>query len=188
MPDDARELIEGVFGGEATLPDGLQQNATAAEGCERADTSVGQQNALKLVLGYARGAIDWWSEAKTPSRLGEPTVDVVLARWEGEQLRPWIEGPDGWAYSTVRVPERLIAQRQEDAVPARESVIAETLLSLPSQGRWSVLLPLRQTTGGWTSEAWSAPRKDGSRVLRRWRYDKASGLAAAGTTDGPPDE
>ena len=188
MPEDARELIEGVFGGNTIFPLSLEANATTAKGCEYADASVAQQNTIKLVSGYARGAIDWWSEAKTPSRLGDPTVDVVLARWQGEQLRPWIEGRNGWAYSTVRVPERLIAQLHEDPLPAREKVITETLLSLPNKGKWCVLLPLQQTGGGWIGEAWSAAGKKEAPVLRRWKYDKTSGLAEADTSDGLPDE
>ena len=188
MPEDARELIEGVFGDNTILPTNLQANATAAEGREYADVSVAQQNTIKLVSGYARGEIDWWSEAKTPSRLGEPTMDVVLARWEGERLLPWIEGLHGWAYSTVRVPERLIARRHEDSLPAREKVVAETLLSLPNKGRWCVLLPLRQTAGGWIGEAWTAAGKRDASVLRSWVYDKASGLAEADTSDALLDE
>ena len=188
MPEDARELIEGVFGGDTILPTSLQANATTAEGREYADVSVAQQNTVKLFSGYARGAIDWWSEAKTPSRLGEPTMDVVLARWEGEHLRPWIDGRNGWAYSTVRVPERLIALRHEDPLPACEKVVTETLLSLPNKGKWCVLLPLRQTAGGWVGEAWSGARKPDAQVLRRWAYDKASGLAEVDTSDGLPNE
>ena len=188
MPEDARELIEGVFGDNTILPPSLEANATTAEGRGHAHASIAQQNTIKLVSGYSRDVIDWWSEAKTPSRLGEPTMDVVLARWEGEQLRPWIEGRNGWAYSTVRVPERLIARRHEDAQPAREKVVIETLLSLPNKGKWCVLLPLRQTAGGWIGEAWTAEGKKESPVLKRWKYDRSSGLAEADTSDGLPDE
>jgi CRISPR-associated endonuclease/helicase Cas3 len=88
MPDDARQLIESVFGEDAAIPEGLQSNANAAEGRGYADASVAQQNTVKLATGYVRGGIDWWSEAKTPSRLGEASMNVLLARWEGDHLRP----------------------------------------------------------------------------------------------------
>lgn len=180
MPDDARQLIESVFGEDAEIPEGLQTNADAAEGRGYADASVAQQNTVKLATGYVRGGIDWWSEAKTPSRLGEASINVLLACWEGDRLRPWAEGKHGWAYSTVRVAERLIARRAESSSVKREAVIEQLLLTLPGKGRWSVLLPLDKTSLGWIGEAWSASgRYKGERLLQ-WMYDPANGLRQTG--------
>lgn len=188
MPDDARQLIESVFGEETRIPEQLQANAIAAQGRGYSDSTVAQQNVVKLSRGYVREAIDWWNEARTPSRLGEPSVDVVLARWKGDRLYPWIEGPRDWAYSTVRVSARLIAERHPDPVPEREAMIAQTLLSLPNQGKWCVLLPLRETPQGWAGEARSAPRKGEGPIVRQWRYEKSCGLSEADTPDGLPEE
>lgn len=176
MPDDARQLIESVFGEDAAIPEGLQPNANTAEGRGYADASVAQQNTVKLATGYVRGGMDWWSEAKTPSRLGEASMNVLLAHWEGDRLRSWAEGPHGWAYSSVRVAERLIARRAECSSATREAAIEQILQTLPSKGRWSVLLPLDKTSQGWIGEAWSAPGRYKSERLLQWMYDPVTGL------------
>src|SRR5690606_29088870 len=123
IPADARTLIEGVFGEEVGLPPALQANANHADGAYFSDLSVAQQNTIKIEDGYARGGIDWWSEARTPARLGEASTTVLLARWDGERLLPWAEHRNprhAWAYSSVKVAERLIAQRAPASDPAIE--------------------------------------------------------------------
>jgi len=178
MPGDARRLIEGVFGDEPEIPSGLQANANLAEGEGYADASTAQQNTVKLAIGYERGSIDWWSEAKTPSRLGEPSMNVLLARWEGGQLRPWVSCKHGWAYSSLRVAERLIARSVEPSDAARKAAFAALLENLPNKGQWSVLLALEEAAEGWVGEAWSGEtdRKPATRL--RWRYSTATGLHA----------
>ncbi len=176
MSDDVRLLVENVFGEDAMIPHGLQSNANAAEGRGYADASVAQQNTVKLATGYMRDGIDWWSEAKTPSRLGEATMNVLLACWERDSLRPWSEGPHGWAYSSVRVAERLIARRAEASSPIREATIEQVLQTLPNKGKWSVLLALDEKSHGWTGRAWSAPRHNEPERLLTWMYDPIAGL------------
>ena len=188
VPDDARQLIESVFGDDTAIPEGLQSNANAAEGRGYADASVAQQNTVKLATGYVRGGIDWWSEAKTPSRLGEASMNVLLARWEGDQLRPWADGQHGWAYSSVRVAERLIARAAEPSSPARKTAVEQLLQTLPNKGRWSVLLPLDETLRGWTGEAWSAPTSHKTERLLKWMYDSHRGLRQIDATTMQDEE
>lgn len=176
MPDDARRLIEGVFGDKAEVPAGLQTNANQAEGNDFAAASESRQNTVKLSQGYERGGIDWWSEAKTPSRLGEASMSVLLARWDGGQLRHWVSGKHGWAYSSVRVAERLIARTAVPEDAARKAVFDAVVESLPNKGHWSVLLALGETSDGWIGEAWSGDSDSRPATLNRWRYDAATGL------------
>lgn len=176
MPEDARQLIEAVFGNDAVIPEGLQSNANTAEGRGYADTSVAQQNTVKLASGYDRGGIDWWSEAKTPSRLGEASMNVLLARWEGNRLRPWADGPHGWAYSGVRVAERLIAEAVEPSTPARKAALEQLLPTLPNNGKWSVLLALDETARGWVGQALNKPQRDKPPQKLNWGYDRQMGL------------
>lgn len=182
MPDDARRLIEGVFGEEAEMPSGLQTNANQAEGNGYAAASEARQNTVKLATGYERGGIDWWSEAKTPSRLGEASMNVLLARWDGGQLRPWVSGKHGWAYSCVRVPDRLIARTAVPGDAARKTVFDAVIESLPNKGQWSVLLALEETGDGWIGEAWSGESDSRPSTLNRWRYNAATGLQAVKTS------
>jgi len=176
MPDDARRLIEGVFGADAEIPPGLDANAMAAEGQGFADLGQAQMNSLTLSQGYQRGGIDWWADAKTPSRLGEASSTVTLARWVDGQLQPWVIGQHGWAYSSLRLAERLIAATAPAADTQQQAVLDATLATLPAQGRWTVLLPLALTAQGWVGEAMAAPRKGQPARRLRWLYDERTGL------------
>lgn len=176
MPGDARHVIESVFGDEAVFPEGLQSNANTADGQGYADASIAQQNTVKLATGYVRGGIDWWSEAKTPSRLGEASMNVLLARWDGDFLRPWVQGNYGWAYSTVRVAERLIAKTAEPSSPARKAALEQVLLTLPNKGQWLVLLALEETSSGWIGKAWNKGAQDKAENELTWTYDERIGL------------
>ncbi len=186
MPADARNLIEGVFGGDSEIPEALEHNANQAEGKSYGDASEAQQNTVKLVSGYVRGGIDWWSEAKTPSRLGEASINVVLARWDLERLVPWCEHENirhAWAYSTVRVAERLIAKCAEPEGAARKVALEQALPTLPGGGKWMVLLPLEEVDGVFVGQAWGKQSGPEEFVLRRWRYQAASGLVEVQAPD-----
>jgi len=57
--------------------------------------------------------MDWSADTVAPSRLGEETAEVLLGRWEGERLLQWRNdkpAKHAWAYSTLRVARRLIAE------------------------------------------------------------------------------
>ena len=177
MPDDARRLIEGVFSSAADIPSGLDANAMAAEGQGFADLTQAQMNSLNLCQGYQRGGIDWWTEAKTPSRLGEASSTVTLARWVNGCLQPWIDGQHGWAYSSLRMAERLIAATAPAADTRQQAALEATLAELPAQGRWTVLLPLALTPDGWVGEALAVPRQGQPPHRLAWRYDTQTGLA-----------
>jgi len=176
MPDDARRLIEGVFGTDADIPPGLDANAMTVLGQGFADQAQAQMNTLKLVLGYQRGGIDWWAEAKTPSRLGEASSMVSLARWQDGALRPWVGGEHGWAYSSLRLAERLIAATAPAADARQQVALDAVLATLPAQGRWTVLLPLALTPEGWVGEALAAPRRGQPARRLQWIYDTRTGL------------
>ena len=177
MPDDARRLIETVFSNDdEDLPPGLQANAMAAVGLGYAALTQAQMNTLKLGSGYERGGIDWWSEAKTPSRLGDASSTVALARWEGGRLRPWVDRAHGWAYSSLRVAERLIADTAPATDPALQAAVEAARAEMPAKGSWAVLLPLVQGADGWVGAALAAARKGQAPRRLVWRYDAQRGL------------
>ncbi|MCR6650183.1 MAG: CRISPR-associated helicase Cas3' [Cellvibrionaceae bacterium] len=176
MPSDARQLIEQVFDAGTEIPKGLQQANLKVRGQQMADSSHAKNNTLTLVSGYKRGDVmDWWSEAKTPSRLGEQSISVVLARWNGERLVPWIQHNHAWAYSTVKVAERLIARVQ----PVKAALLEEynrVMETLPDKGKWSLLLPLEEdSTGNWVAQAWTSDQNKTAQ-LHTWIYCKQMGL------------
>lgn len=179
MPEDARILIESVFGETSEIPQGLQRNNLTVQGQQMADASLAKMNALNFASGYRRGdVLDWWSEAKTPSRLGDASVNVVLARWEGERLLPWAKRTDhAWAYSAVRVAERLVASTPQPEDAARQQEFLRVSEQLPAKGKWSILLALEQTSSGrWQAHAWSGESVGRPAQLRLWEYDDRVGL------------
>ena len=178
MPDDARFLIESVFGDESEIPAGLTVNATQAEGKAYGDASTADQNSVTLANGYARNATEWTPDTVAPSRLGEDTLDVLLARWDGDQLKPWRDdkpAKHAWAYSTVRVAKRLISDAVQDSNPLRAALIQAEKDKLPGGGRWVVMLCMEQVGGRFSAAAVSRD-KYGAMNQSVWRYDRDEGL------------
>jgi CRISPR-associated endonuclease/helicase Cas3 len=178
MPSDARSLIETVFSETETLPESFSKNALKAEGEEMSEASLAQLNTLKIDGGYKRGGIsDWWGESKTPSRLGEETMEVMLAKWVDGNLQRWAEGV--CAYSMVKVTARLMSMVDAPSDPLKKMAYVNLQQTLPSQGKWCVLLPLSQNEDGvWEGQAWTA----GNEKLRKkpelvtWLYDADFGF------------
>lgn len=183
MPADARRLIEAVFlQDDGDLPEGLRAVSARAEGQSLADASIAHSNTLKFSQGYTRGdVVDWWTDARTPSRLGEATRSVLLARWVGGRLVPWVERDHAWAYSTVRVAERLLQDVILPNDPGRRREYERVLASLPDEGRWCSLLALeRAGEGVWAG--WAVPptaRQGAAPKAQQWLYDERLGLRRA---------
>ncbi|MFZ5503083.1 MAG: CRISPR-associated helicase Cas3' [Pseudomonadota bacterium] len=190
MPVDARNLIETVFSGKATLPDALSNNAMKAVGQEMSEASLAQLNTLKIDGGYQRGEIiDWWGESRTPSRLGEETTEIMLAKWVDGKLQRWVEGV--WTYSMVKVATRLLARVDVPSEAMQQAAYAQLQQTLPNQGKWCVLLPLTQRQDGmWQGQAWTAGNeKTGKKPeLQTWLYDADFGLRLATTQEGAETE
>jgi CRISPR-associated endonuclease/helicase Cas3 len=184
MPADARRLIEGVYGEDIALPAALQQVADVVFGEEMSEASQAHSNAIKLEVGYEWRGEQWWSDAKTPTRLGEASTNVLLCRWVGGRLLPWASHPHprhAWAYSTVKVPERLIAESIPPSDPDELHAWEEVKLALPDQGKWSALLPLKATSQGWVGEAMG--RHGAHLRRRRWVYSERFGLLESGLAE-----
>lgn len=190
MPADARNLIETVFSETETLPESLSKNTMKADGLEMSEASLAQLNTLKFDGGYKRGEIgDWWGEAKTPSRLGEETMEVMLAKWVDGNLQRWADGV--WAYSMVKVATRLLASVDALPDPIRKMAYTNLQQTLPSQGKWCVLLPLTQREDGvWVGQGRTAgDEKLGKKPeLLTWLYDADFGLRVAEPQEGAVTE
>lgn len=185
MPADARGLIETVFSETEILPDALAINVLKAEGQEMSEASLAQQNTLKISGGYERGDFgDWWSEAKTPSRLGEETMEVILAKWDGANLERWATG--GWSYSMVKVAARLLASVDAPESEPKKTAYERLFKTLPNQGKWCVLLPFSQRADRvWHAQGWTAGNeKFGKKPeLLTWLYDANFGLRLNDTAE-----
>ena len=94
MPEEARDLIEGVYGqGLNDIPDAFQDGRLEQNSKQRISGSRARYNALNLEEGYTKSD-QWQEEQDIGTRLmDEPTVNVVLlsltddnelALWAGE--------------------------------------------------------------------------------------------------------
>ena len=157
MPEDARTLIEGVYSDEAqeNIPNELLDSAWDAEGSSKAETSIARLNALRLTTGYASEVANhWWDEAKTPTRLGEETITLYLAKWANGKLKPWRDEKQfAWSYSSVSVRTYWVNKELSTAEIPLDDIEAYKQ-KLPAKGKWGVLVVLKETeTGIWQGHA-----------------------------------
>lgn len=159
MPEDARELIESVYSGEAqwNIPEGLLGNSLEATGSSRAKASLARLNALDLQAGYSDGVANrWWDESVTPTRLGEETGTVYLARYQDGQLVPFSEEKlYPWQYSSVSIRTFLIKTEAEFTDIPQDHINA-CKNEMPAKGKWGVLIPVMKIN----SDFWMGSAKD----------------------------
>lgn len=177
MPADARHLVEGIYGADPfdDIPEGLQRQALDADGTAKGQRSLARLKALHLEDGYRHDG-PWLDEDIAPTRLGEPTTTLWLARWQDETLLP-LHGDDpadqqAWHLSSVSVLQSLIAGE----VPPK-GIDAETWAwhkeHLPGKGRWGVVVVLEKQTNAWLGVALS-PNENATVLIQ---YEAEAGLA-----------
>ncbi|WP_292366556.1 CRISPR-associated helicase Cas3' [Methanoculleus sp. UBA208] len=178
IPGDAHPFIEAVFGDESetAIPASLRLLAAMVRGTESADASFAAQNALKLKPGYSATGEGWRADVRTPTRLGEPSVTLRLARWDNDRIAPWADDPDpriAWDLSQVNIRESQVAAAAEHTGPLARAV-ETAIAAMPDRGRNAVIVPLVLENGEWTGVA---AQKSGAKV--RVRYNSEEGLAIA---------
>lgn len=182
MPDDARSLIESVYGDGAQVPAPLRVSSVTAESANHSARAIGKINSVKLSTGYERDGMDWLSDTSAPSRLGEETVEVVLGRWQGDTVVPWCDRPEhAWAYSTVRVARRLIDKAIEPTSAVRRQAIEAAKASMPGGsgggGQWVILMAFdHDPSGRWSAEGLGAAKGRAQARRSKWFYDARTGL------------
>lgn len=172
MPDDARPLIEGVYGSAAEFPPGLEASDITYAGEQSGEASLADYNALSVSAHYGEThGGRWWSEERAPTRLGDSTP-IYLARMEGEAIVPLrSDGEFPWQLSSLSVLRSKIAAVQRPA-SVTEAQWERAVEQLPAQGRWGVLLLLDENAKG------SAANGRGETVSAR--YCRREGLVLGG--------
>jgi CRISPR-associated endonuclease/helicase Cas3 len=173
IPGDAHPFIEAVFGKESgkAIPDVFLNLTAEVRGKECADASFAIQNALKLKNGYRETSGAWKDDSRTPTRLGEPSVTLRLARWDGEHILPWADEADprvAWDLSQVSVREKQVARPDEFTGPLADAVKE---VEARVGGRDRVIVPLEFENGIWAGLAQSLSENP-VRVI----YDRKRGL------------
>lgn len=153
MPEDARNMIEAVYGDDiSAVPEALRSHLDNTFASGSADRSIASYNSLSYDSGYDPTGYNWKDDDNAPTRLGEATVRVRLAKIVENSVLPWADGPKGmeWVMSEVAVPARLIAGE----TPKPEMLIRAAKLTMPDEGRYRVVVPLKQKEeDGWLGSA-----------------------------------
>lgn len=153
MPEDARKMIESVYGesSQVLIPKDLQSLELSADGEDMANRSQARFNSLNLHEGYRR-LTHWQDDVSAPTRLGEPTVTVRLARRDGTQLVPWNKENTGhdWELSQLTIRKYQIAKEDPNNMP---KFVAAAKQTMPDEGRYCVVIPMQQSGEIWTGHA-----------------------------------
>ena len=177
VPGDIRSLIEGVYseGSQLRIPKPLLDRSLDAESVNHAEASIASLNAIQLDAGYVNIIdSDWWNEGETPTRLGEKTKLVYLAKWYGNELIPWIDVKyNAWSLSAVSVRSSRIDRETEAYMDSvRHDQIKKCKEQLPAKGRWGVLLPLTQES----VNVWAGVALNEQQSVVRCEYSSQFGL------------
>jgi CRISPR-associated endonuclease/helicase Cas3 len=170
-----RDLIEPVFGDDPMdIPLALVPASDAAQGKGVAARAIGRQNALDRDA-FFRSAGAWDSDIRTPTRLGEPSVVLRLARWCDGSLTPWIEDAD--PYRAWRLSELTLraSQFQNAVAPsdACEAAMKATQASWPGRYDPPPILALTPTEDG---PEWLARITDARGRILEGVYSHTEGL------------
>lgn len=178
LPDDARELIEGIYG-ESVRPEkpeplGVLDDRDYAEQC--GDKQFAEQSTLDVRTGYhpvtGDGVLGHWSpEERVMTRLSDESTVIRMLIWDGSRIRPFHdEGRYSWEMSQVNVPDSYVkeAPAPDGACASAVSLARE---AMPDKGRWCLLLPVREVGDGRYS-AKVIDKKGGSRTFL---YDSRTG-------------
>lgn len=120
MPEEARHLIETVYGPEADtqIPEALADSFFEQEGERQSQVTMGHFNRLNLDKGYTTASANGWQEEiDIGTRLSdEPSVTVTLVRLNeaGTALKPWADTANHpWEMSQLRIRQSLAKQLPE---------------------------------------------------------------------------
>jgi CRISPR-associated endonuclease/helicase Cas3 len=155
MPDDARLLIEGTFGESAQqeIPEMLIYHEIKADGKNMADQATAQLNVLRLNNGYKDTPNQWQDEARTPTRLGEARVTVLLLKWEHPMLKFFSSEPNfSEELSQVNISDTKIS-KEFSYTGDLAAALEKFKMTLADKGQWRILVPLEQKNDTWLGKA-----------------------------------
>jgi CRISPR-associated endonuclease/helicase Cas3 len=128
LPARARALLDGVYGEDLALPDGLAEAFSEDYAKDRVKKASAHFNVLDLDQGYtdnAHGA-GWDDDQELGTRFAEErTVPVILVDCHDDKVEPWHrEHPHPWAMSTL-----TLRASQAERLPELPSALQEAVRS-----------------------------------------------------------
>ncbi|PJC73876.1 MAG: CRISPR-associated helicase/endonuclease Cas3, partial [Syntrophobacterales bacterium CG_4_8_14_3_um_filter_49_14] len=141
---------DGVYSDEAQvkIPDSLLGLSWNAEGDAGSKRGMARLNALKLDKGYTRSSAEdsggWDKETRIPTRLGDESTLVALARLEGGFLKPYAQASEfAWELSMIALPKQAWIKAQE-SIPDSLRGSIDKLKEGVKLLKWIELLPLTE--------------------------------------------
>ncbi|MGB9499439.1 MAG: CRISPR-associated helicase Cas3' [Dissulfuribacterales bacterium] len=148
IPDKARLLIEGVYGDLAEeIPEALENASLTADGDDFAEKHSGTWNALSLSAGYCRESGLWDKEVRVPTRIGEESIEVFMAKFQGNKLVSWANGKYPWDLSSIRINRKRLCNVSENIPEIQQEVLDELKETEKRLRDDSVVLPLVKNEG-----------------------------------------
>ena len=121
-----REAIEEVYA-ESGWPQVFDRMADKVEGAAYADAALAGRYTAPILREFVRDA-GWSSEERAPTRLGDETIELALAKVRDGQIGPYSSAGESetarWAFSTLRVRKAWGTQRRALQSPELESQAA----------------------------------------------------------------
>ncbi len=150
MPDDARMLIDGVYGEEAQdlIPESLLSLSWDAEGEAGSRRGMARINTLKLEKGYTRSSAEdsggWDKESKIPTRLGIDSITVALVRIKDNHPWPYAQDKEfAWELSMIDLPKNEWKKIQ-GKIPAAQTEEIKRLKEEVRMLKWVEVLPMTE--------------------------------------------
>ncbi|MCB1190383.1 MAG: CRISPR-associated helicase Cas3' [Leptospiraceae bacterium] len=151
MPEDARNLIEYVYGESQLIPEKLVEKSRKNTEKEKQKRAQAENNTITIESGYT--SIDnssIWNEINAPTRLGGETIKVLLLKYQNRKLKPWYaKGTHALPNSEVKVLSYIIHSEFESEDLNLKKAIKDLKEKLPGKGKYSLLLPLQEVNGMW---------------------------------------
>ena len=172
LPENIRDLIENVYGKGSEIPKGLEKSDINAYGNQSSQRTIGEFNTIDYEIGYTMDGQNWEEDLKMPTRLGEETLILTLAKWENGELVPFTPGEkQRWQKNEIRVLKKNIVE-----IPLfneQQPAVDKIKQRMPSQGKWINLLPMV-----WDAEKalWAAEIIDAKGHAGRIYYSSEQGL------------
>ncbi|MEI6987234.1 MAG: CRISPR-associated helicase Cas3' [Rhodospirillaceae bacterium] len=176
IPEDVRMLVEAVYDPATAkpIPPGLERKSAEASGKDRAGACFADANLLKVDAGYHGTHTGWAEDTRVPTRLGEATTTLRLARWSNGDLAPWCA--DGNPHQAWSLSEVSVRSFRAGATPALRKVQAAAAkrvrVSWTRHDEEKLLVPLVEAGEG----VWAGKVIDKKGQVSKLSYTKLMGL------------
>lgn len=141
LPDNIRTLIENVYDQNVEVPEGLSETDINSCGNECSQRTTGAFNTINYEMGYTSDGQIWEDDLKMPTRLGEETVILTLAKWQDGKLLPLSSVKEkAWQKNEIRVLKKNI--NKIPLTDEQQAAADKIKQNMPSKGKWINLLPM----------------------------------------------